>query len=132
MRRKNGKDAGENKRYGKKRQEYRYDLSPDSVDLSYFPFKEWSNITRELLLDQGDRLLMSGNPAGDENLRESIANYLHRVRGVNCRAGQIIIGAGNEYLQMLLSQILGNRQRIAMENPTYLPAYLTFKISVMK
>ncbi len=111
----------------KKRQEYRYDLSPDSVDLSYFPFKEWSNITRELLLDQGDRLLMSGNPAGDENLRESIANYLHRVRGVNCRAGQIIIGAGNEYLQMLLSQILGNRQRIAMENPTYLPAYLTFK-----
>ncbi len=42
----------------KKRQEYRYDLSPDSVDLSYFPFKEWSNITRELLLDQGDRLLM--------------------------------------------------------------------------
>ncbi len=111
----------------KKRQEYRYDLSPDSVDLSYFPFKEWSNITRELLLDQGDRLLMSGNPAGDENLRESIAKYLHRVRGVNCRAGQIIIGAGNEYLQMLLSQILGNRQKIAMENPTYLPAYLTFK-----
>lgn len=111
----------------KEKQVYRFDLSPDSVDLSGFPFKEWSNITRELMLDRGDRLLQSGNPAGDENLRESIANYLHRVRGVNCRPGQIVVGAGNEYLQMLLAQILGRKHKIAMENPTYLPAYHTFK-----
>ena len=109
------------------KQIWRYDLSPDGVDLSGFPFKAWSNLTRELLLDQGEDLLLSGSPQGDKNLREAVANYLHRVRGVNCRAEQIVIGAGNEYLQMLLSQILGKNQKIAMENPTYLPAYQTFR-----
>lgn len=105
---------------------YRYDFSPSSVDMSVFPYKIWSGITRGLLLDQGEKLFQSGDPAGDRSLREVIANYLHRVRGVQCTPDQIIVGAGNEYLQMLLAQILGSSRMIAMETPTYLPAWHTF------
>lgn len=109
-----------------KRGKYQYDFSPNGVDLSAFPFKIWSNITRNLLLDQGAELFVSGEASGDLPLRQIIANYLHRARGVNCQAEQIIVGAGNEYLQMLLAQILDSDLRIAMESPAYLPAYYTF------
>lgn len=105
---------------------YRYDFSPSSVDMSVFPYKIWSGITRGLLLDQGEKLFQSGDPAGDWTLRDVIANYLHRVRGVQCTPDQIIVGAGNEYLQMLLAQILGPSRVVAMETPTYLPAWHTF------
>ena len=52
-----------------------------------------------------------------------MAEYLHSARGVDCDPDQIIIGAGNDYLLMLLWVILGKNRKIAMENPTYLSAY---------
>ena len=68
-----------------------------------------------------------GNPQGELSLRTAIGAYLHSARGVNCSPDQILIGAGSEYLLMLLGQILGNDlgsdPRIAMENPTYKQAY---------
>ncbi len=105
---------------------YPFDFSPSGADLSGFPFKIWSNLTRNLLLDHGRELFLSGNPAGDPLLRQAIADYLHRARGVNCLPEQIVVGAGNEYLQMLLRQILSTHQAVAVESPTYLPAYKTF------
>ena len=60
-------------------------------------------------------------------LRYEVSRYLHQARGVNCEPEQIIIGAGNEYLLLLLVQILGNRKRVVMENPTYLQPYRIFR-----
>ena len=75
-------------------------------------------------LKEEDRdLFLKGDPQGDLILREAIREYLHAARGVNCDASQIIIGAGNEYLLMLLSQLLGKDAVIAMEDPTYRQAY---------
>lgn len=59
----------------------------------------------------------SGNHQGEPGLREAIRSYLHSARGVNCSAEQIIVGAGSEYLLMLLAQILGGDLKIAMEIP---------------
>lgn len=52
----------------------------------------------------------------------------HIASGARCElsADQLIIGAGNEYLEILLTQILGRNKRVLMENPTYLQAYHTF------
>ena len=63
---------------------------------------------------------------GEHGLREAIRDYLHHARGVNCRTEQIIVGAGNDYLLMLLSVILGRGHKVAMENPTYISAYRCF------
>lgn len=68
-------------------------------------------------------MFLKGSPQGDLLLREAIRDYLHAARGVNCTAEQIIIGAGNEYLLILLSQLLGRETGIAMEDPTYKQAY---------
>ena len=62
-----------------------------------------------------------------KNLKETICDYLYHARNVRCTPEQIIIGAGNEYLQLMLIQMLGTSHGVAMESPTYLRAYRTFK-----
>lgn len=104
-----------------------YDFSPTKIDMSRFPFSVWKKITKNILSDSNARLFSQGDVQGDKELRETIAKYLHSSRGVDCRAEQIVVGAGNDYLLMLLEKILGERQSIAMENPTYLRACKIFR-----
>lgn len=106
---------------------YRYDFSPNGIALSNFPYNIWRKLSKEILLDDRSDLFKSGNSQGEEDLRYAIKNYLHQARGVNCSAEQIIVGAGNEYLLMLLEMILGPHQKIAFENPTYKQAYRLFR-----
>lgn len=101
-----------------------YDFSPRGIDLEQFPYRLWQKITKNILNDAKKEIFGSGMQKGDYELREAIRDYLHRARGVNCTAEQLIIGAGNEYLLLLLHQILGkNGVQVAMENPTYKQAY---------
>ena len=102
------------------------DFSPYAIDTEHFPFNIWRKINKNVLLDDREELLFSGDGQGDYGLRHAIASYLHQARGVNCEPSDIIIGAGNEYLEILLTQILGKKQRVLMENPTYPQAYHTF------
>lgn len=103
------------------------DFSPFGVDMSQFPFGVWKKITKNILSDSNAKLFSQGNAQGDYSLRETIARYLHASRGVNCAPEQIVIGAGNDYLLMLLEKILGREIPIAMENPTYKRAYRIFE-----
>lgn len=105
----------------------RYDFSPNGIDMSAFPFSVWKKISREILTGDNRELFAQGEPQGDYELRQTISRYLHSSRGVNCRPEQVIVGAGNDYLLMLLEKILGRHVRIAMENPTYKRAYRIFQ-----
>jgi len=101
-----------------------YEFSPYGVDLENFPFSTWRKVMKEVLYDiRNDYLFEAGHPQGDVSFREAIATYLHQSRGVNCDAGQIIVGAGTDYLIILLSQILGKTTHFAIENPSYKQAY---------
>lgn len=102
------------------------DFSPYVIDSEHFPFNIWRKIYKNVLLDDREELLLPGDGQGDYGLRRAIAAYLHQARGVNCAPSEIIIGAGNEYLEILLSQILGRGKKVLMENPTYPQAYRTF------
>ncbi len=104
-----------------------YHFSPHEIDMSGFPFGVWKKITKNILNSGNSELFARGEAQGDSNLRETISRYLHSSRGVNCRPEQIIVGAGNDYLLMLLEKILGRHVRIAMENPTYKRTYRIFK-----
>ncbi len=96
-----------------------YDFSPYAIDMSGFPFSVWKKITKNILTDANSELFSKGEVQGDYQLRQTISRYLHSSRGVNCRPEQIIVGAGNDYLLMLLEKILGRHVRVAMEYPTY-------------
>ena len=94
------------------------DFSPRAIDLSEFPYATWKKITREILVDARSDMFSQGPSQGDLSLREIIARYLQLSRGVRCSADQIIVGAGNDYLLMLLEQIIGHRN-VAMELFSY-------------
>ena len=103
-----------------------YDFSPNAIDMSAFPFSVWNRISRTTLSEGEREVFAGGHPQGEWELRWTISRYLHASRSVNCRPEQIIIGAGNDYLLMLLEKILGRHVKIAMENPTYKRAFKIF------
>lgn len=105
----------------------RYDFSPNGIDLERFPFRAWRKLAKEVLLDDNKELFCQGDTRGEYSLRETICTYLHQARGVNCTPGQVIVGAGNDYLLLLLGTILGKNHTVAMENPTYKQAYRSFR-----
>lgn len=105
----------------------RYDFSPTATDMSLFPFSVWRKINKDVLSENSSGLFSQGDVQGEYSLRETISRYLHSSRGVNCSPQQIIIGAGNDYLLLLLEKILGRHVKIAMENPTYKRAYQIFR-----
>ena len=92
-----------------------------------FPLNAWKKLSKEVLAGADASLFQLGDAQGEKELREVIATYLHHARGVNCEPDQIVVGAGNDYLLMLLSVLLGREQSIAMENPTYKSAYQCFQ-----
>ncbi len=112
---------------GRTQTECAYDFSPNTIDISAFPYATWKKITKNILVDANSEIFASGSPKGDYELRETIVRYLHSSRGVNCSPEQVIVGAGNDYLLMLLEKILGRHVKIAMENPTYKRAYRIFE-----
>lgn len=106
---------------------YDYDFTPNGIDLDSFPYGVWRKIVRNILLDDNKELFQLGDPKGEWELRETICSYLHQARGVNCRPDQVVLGAGNDYLLLLLAVILGTNHQMAMETPTYKHAYRIFE-----
>ena len=96
----------------------RYDFSTSAVDTSQFPFASWAKLTREAVSGHPE-LLQRGDPRGDEGFRRALADFLREYRGVRCDAGQIIIGAGLEYLLSVLVQLLPRESVFAVEDPGY-------------
>ena len=110
-----------------KKPDYLCDFSPNGIDMSAFPFSVWNRISRKTLAEGERRIFTAGASQGEWELRYTISRYLHSSRGVICTPEQIIIGAGNDYLLMLLEKILGRHVKIAMENPTYKHAWQIFQ-----
>ena len=57
-------------------------------------------------MDDNKAMFGAGDPQGEWNFRSAIGDYLHSARGVECSPEQILVGAGSEYLLLLLSQLL--------------------------
>ena len=105
---------------------YEIDFSPNGIEMEYFPYEAWKRISKNTLIDDRREMFALGSPQGDLELRSTIAKYLHGSRGVNCLPEQIIVGAGNDYLLLLLEKILGRHVKIGMEAKTYKRAYRIF------
>lgn len=88
----------------------------DAQNRIYFPLTAYATAVRKIL---GCKNLTEKSPnAGIFELRQAIADYLFRNRGINVDARRIIIGAGAEYLYGTLAEILKDRV-FAIENPCY-------------
>ena len=97
---------------------WRLDLKSGQVDPSCFPSALWARLTRQVL-SEGSHLAPAphqGLPA----LREAIARDLRDFKGMAVSPEQIVVGAGAEYLYLLLAQLLGREGTVfALEDPGY-------------
>lgn len=84
-----------------------------------FPFSVWAKLMRKVLSDCGETLLERVPCDGDAELKNAIAAYLYRARGIEVNPEYIVIGAGAEYLYGIIVQLLGRDKKYAVENPGY-------------
>lgn len=110
----------------------KYDFGTSSADTSLFPFSVWAKLSRATLNEKTTDLLNSCDFRGIKPLREEIAQYLHRFRGMEVSPDQIIVGAGSEYLLGLIIQLLGRDMAYGVENPGYRRIYDIFSISASR
>ena len=102
------------------------DFSPTKIDSKSFPYASWRSIARKVFSSEKEDVFTSGDKQGEFGLRTQIADYLHTARRVVCTPSNIVVGAGSEYLILLLGLLLGTRN-IALENPGYIKAKEIFK-----
>ena len=95
------------------------DLSRNQVDTARFPVSTWARLTRQVLTEAPEALLSPVPHQGLPALRQAIAADLRDFRGMAVSPEQIVIGAGAEYLYLLLAQLLGRDTVFAVEDPGY-------------
>lgn len=94
-----------------------------------FPFQVWAKLQAGFWRNPDPAQLGYGDPAGEQQLRELIAAYLRRSRGLSCTAGQIVITSGAQQAISLCAQLLLKPgDRVAVENPGYRAAGHAFSL----
>ena len=96
---------------------WRADLARNQADSSRFPAATWARLTRQVLSE--GNFLTPAPHQGLYELRQAIADDLRAFKGMAVSPEQIVIGAGAEYLYILLAQLLGPGAVVAVEDPGY-------------
>ena len=86
---------------------------------SSFPYSVFARTAREVLSIYEESVLGKGDGKGCHTLRQAIAAYLGRYRGMHVEADRIVIGAGSEYLYSLVVSLLGRTRVYGIEDPSY-------------
>ena len=102
---------------------WRFDFRTGVPDLAQFPRVEWVRATRRALAEASSSSLDYGDPSGLGSLRESVADYLGRVRGADTAAVDIGITSGSVNALAIVSGALAARGifRIGVEDPGWIP-----------
>jgi GntR family transcriptional regulator/MocR family aminotransferase len=92
-----------------------HNLMPGMPDLSVFPRNQWLTSARRALTAAPTRALGLGDPRGCPELREALAEYLSRARGVRTSAETVLICAGVRHAVELLARAFSGTRPIAVE-----------------
>ncbi|MEU9211429.1 PLP-dependent aminotransferase family protein [Streptomyces sp. NPDC048415] len=93
----------------------RHDLRQGTPDASSFPRAAWLASYRRALQQAPNEAFGPGDPAGRVELREALAEYLARARGVRASPGRIVICSGFSHaLRLLFPHVL--RGSLAVES----------------
>lgn len=84
-----------------------------------FEYSLWFKTIRKVISEKNNQLFMKAPNKGCAVLRNSIADYLLRYRGMYAEPKRIIIGSGSEQLYEIVVKILGRDKVYGIENPSY-------------
>ncbi len=98
---------------------YAYDFTPGLPDLAGFPRDRWLRSVRAAWREAPLDAIGHGDPRGAPELREALADYLARVRGVVADAEHLLVCTGfRQGLSLSCRWLHGQGiERIAMEDP---------------
>jgi GntR family transcriptional regulator / MocR family aminotransferase len=98
----------------------RWDLFPGRPDLSSFPRAMWLSAARRVVQQAPSRAFDYGDPLGAAGLREALARYLGRSRGVLADPEHIVVCGGFRHAITVLASALASRGvgEIAFEDPS--------------
>ena len=84
-----------------------------------FPFSVLAKTMRRVLSDYDRRILTRSPGTGCPELREAIAVYIARSRGLAVSPDQILVGSGAEAFYTMIVQFFGRETLYALEDPCY-------------
>jgi len=98
------------------------DFHPGTPDLASFPRGAWLRSLRAVLRDAPHDALGYADPAGTPELRQALARYLGRARGVAVESDRVLVTSGLTQGVALACRALrrGGARRIAVEDPGFM------------
>ncbi|WAL66936.1 PLP-dependent aminotransferase family protein [Amycolatopsis cynarae] len=110
--------AREHPRTTTRSRDARWNLSPGRPDLSSFPRAAWLSAARRVLLEAPPGVFDYGDPRGPAVLREALARYLARSRGVVTDPERVVVCGGFNHALAVLAKLLREDGELAFEDPS--------------
>ncbi len=104
-----------------------YEFRYGTPSFDEFPIDAWRTLTKRVLDYPPRELLGYGPPEGLPQLREALARYLQRSRGVRCSAEQVLVVNGSQQALDLAARVLVDPgDGVVIEEPCYPGARAVF------
>ncbi len=84
-----------------------------------FEYSLWFKTIRKVISERGEELFQKSPNMGCGVLRNVLADYLYKNRGMVAKPQNIIIGSGAEQLYETVVKILGREKVFGIEDPSY-------------
>ncbi len=95
-----------------------------------FPYDVWRRLLARYLSTDDIMLSRYGSVAGFTPLRQAVAAYLERQRGVRCSAEQVVIISGaQQALDILARLLISSGDEVLVETPGYRDAFTLFEVN---
>ncbi len=95
------------------------DESVDCGEKQDMEYSLWFKTVRKVIAERGAVLFVKSPNMGCAVLRNVLADYLHKNRGMTARPQNIVIGSGAEQLYEIVVKILGRDKVYGIEDPSY-------------
>jgi GntR family transcriptional regulator / MocR family aminotransferase len=105
----------------------RYDFRYGLPGIAEFPRDVWRRLLARHALRFSTHTARYAGPAGLRQLREAIADYVHRARAVECGPDRVLIVNGSQQALDLVARVLVDPgDRVLIEDPHYIGAREAF------
>lgn len=95
------------------------DERADVSDVPDFEYPLWFKTIRKVISERGEQLFIKSPNMGCAVLRNVLADYLYKSRGMIAKPQNIVIGSGAEQLYETVVKLLGRNKVYGIEDPSY-------------